>query len=227
MEAGRVLRGLRAVVFATVCVLLTALGHALAARAPLPWHVVLAAAAGASAAAWCFARRERGPGVVGLLTLGTQAALHTVFTVGQVSPGPADGPWSWGRLWRKILTCDGGSPIPSALSGGGAAHGPMPGMPASLHEGMQSAGHSMLAVHLAVAAVSAWWLWGGEQAAFRLVRTVSLFLFRRLCPLLCAVLPAAREELRVPAQPPRRALRELLLAHVVSLRGPPREPAVR
>ncbi|MFH8573368.1 PE-PGRS family protein [Streptomyces sp. NPDC017993] len=183
--------------FATVCVLLTALGHVRSSGAPLPWHVVVAAVASAAAGAWCFARRERGAVVVGLLTAGTQAVLHTAFAFGQVA------------------FC------------GGAGRAPMHGMPRSPHEEMQGGGHSMVAVHMVVAALSAWWMWGGEQAVFRVVRTVSLFLFRRLLPAKRPVLPAVRHAARVPEQRPRRVMREWLLAHVVSLRGPPQAPAVR
>lgn len=197
MESGCVLRGLRAVVFATVCVLLTALGHVRSSGSPLPWHIVVAAVAGAAAGAWCFARRERGAVVVGLLTAGTQAVLHTAFALGQMAYG------------------------------GGPVRSPLHGMPESPHEAMQGDGHSMIAVHVLVAAVSAWWMWGGEQAVFRVVRTVSLFLFRRLLTVRRPVLPAVRHAARVPEQRPRRVMREWLLAHVVSLRGPPRAPAVR
>ncbi|MFD0168200.1 PE-PGRS family protein [Streptomyces decoyicus] len=213
-------------VFATVCVLLTALGHVLSSGSPLSWYVVIASVVGSSAGVWCFARRERGPVVVGLLTAGTQAALHTAFALSQTAPERADGPWSLGRLWWKVMACEGAAPLPSARFGDGLVSDAMPGMPRSLHEGIHSGGNSMLVAHLLVAALSAWWMWGGEQAAFRVVRTVSLFLFRRLFAALRPVPPAVVEDARVPRQRPRRALRELLLAHVVSLRGPPKEPAV-
>ncbi|MFC9241471.1 PE-PGRS family protein [Streptomyces decoyicus] len=212
--------------FATVCVLLTALGHVLSSGSPLPWYVVIASVVGSSAGVWCFARRERGPVVVGLLTAGTQAALHTAFALSRMAPERADGPWSLGRLWWKVMACEGAAPPPSARFGDGLVPDAMPGMPGSLHEGMHSGGHSMLVAHLLVAALSAWWLWGGEQAAFRVVRTVALFLFRRVFAALRPVPLAVPEDARVPRQRPRRALRELLLAHVVSLRGPPQEPAV-
>ncbi|GAA2344769.1 hypothetical protein Scani_40810 [Streptomyces caniferus] len=225
MEAGYVLRGLRAVAFATVCVLLTALGHALSSGSPLLWHVVLAAVLGSSAGAWCFARRERGPVTVGLLTAGTQAALHTAFALSQTAPGHGDGSWSLVRLVRKALACDGGTLLSSARFGSRLVRDPMGGMPPSLHEGMQNGGHPMLAAHVVVAALSAWWMWGGEQAVFRVVRTVSLVVFRRIFPAVRPLLPAVLQDARVPEQRPRRALREQLLAHVVSLRGPPREPA--
>ncbi|WP_327702457.1 PE-PGRS family protein [Streptomyces decoyicus] len=212
--------------FATVCVLLTALGHVLSSGSPLPWYVVIASVVGSSAGVWCFARRERGPVVVGLLTAGTQAVLHTAFALSRLAPEQAGGPWSLGRLWWKVMACEGAAPLPSARFGDGPAADAMPGMPRSLHEGMHTGGQSMLVAHLLVAMLSAWWMWGGEQAAFRVVRTVALFLFRRVFAALRPVPLAVPEDARVPQQRPRRALRELLLAHVVSLRGPPEEPAV-
>ncbi|MFI9048363.1 PE-PGRS family protein [Streptomyces sp. NPDC053427] len=213
--------------FAAVCVLLTALGHVLSSGSPLPWPAVIAAVAGASAGAWCFARRERGPVVVGLLTAGTQAALHTAFALSQSAPLQGDGrAWSLVRQWWTALSCEGGTRLSSAPFGGRLVPDPMRGMPHALHEGMHSGGPAMFGAHALVAALSAWWMWGGEQALFRVVRTVSLFLFRRICPATRPVLPAVVADAGIPEQRPRRALRELLLAHVVSLRGPPKEPAV-
>lgn len=78
------------------------------------------------------------------------------------------------------MTCEGAAPFPSAPFGDGPVPDAMPGMPPSLHEGMQTGGHSMFVVHLLVAALSAWWMWGGEQAAFRTARTVPLLPFLSL-----------------------------------------------
>ncbi|GAA2606777.1 PE-PGRS family protein [Streptomyces tubercidicus] len=251
MDAGQVLRGLRAAVFAAVCVLLAALGHAVMSDAVIPGWMLLAATVGTAAGAWCCAGRERGPLLVGLLTVGTQAALHTAFSFGQTvaGTGSGGGEHSLVRRWADSWLC-GAQGMPS--SGPDRAemlrmmHQQMAAMPSTGHGGavpgmdhmadMAAPGHQMpgmhgsatgmLAAHLLVALLSAGWLWGGERAAFQLVRSVSAWLFAPLVLVLRIALPEARPAVRASRQEPRHAVRQLLLAHTRSLRGPPREPAV-
>ncbi|MFE6780260.1 PE-PGRS family protein [Streptomyces sp. NPDC057702] len=87
MEAGHVLRGLRAAVFAAVCVLLAAAGHAVMSATPIPAWAIGVALLGTGGAAWCAAGRERGPLLIMSLTAGAQMALHTLFSVAQTSAG--------------------------------------------------------------------------------------------------------------------------------------------
>ncbi|MFI1617458.1 PE-PGRS family protein [Streptomyces lydicus] len=246
MDAGRVLRGLRAAVFAVVCVLLAALGHVVMSDATVPAWMLLSAGAATAAGAWCVAGRERGPVLVGLLTVGTQAALHSAFSLGQVLAAGAGGRGTQlsVRQWAAAWMC-GAQEMP--VSGGHADRmlelmrqqmadvqgmASMPGMahPAPHGEmaGMAQHGSAagMVAAHLLVALLGAVWLWGGERAAFRLVRSVSARLFAPLVLVLRRVLPEARPVVRAARQEPRRAVQKLLLAHAMSLRGPPREPAV-
>lgn len=249
MDAGQVLRGLRAAVFAAVCVLLAALGHAVMSDAVIPGWMLLTAWAGAAGGAWCCAGRERGPLLVGLLTVGTQAALHTAFSFGQAVNGSGGGERSLVRQWADSWLCGAqGMPasgpdhaellrmmhqqmaaMPSSGHGGrmaGMDH--MAGMaaPAQQMPGMHGSATGMLAAHLLVALIGAGWLWGGERAAFQLVRSVSAWLFAPLVLVLRIVLPEVRPAVRTARQEPRHAVRQLLLAHTRSLRGPPREPAV-
>ncbi|MGW3013479.1 PE-PGRS family protein [Streptomyces sp. NPDC001219] len=249
MDAGQVLRGLRAAVFAAVCVLLAALGHVAMSDAVIPGWMLLGAGVATAAGAWCCAGRERGPLLVGLLTVGTQAALHTAFSFGQAFTGSGDGGHSLVRRWADSWLC--GSPgaestgrdhaellrlmhqqMAAMPSTGHGDHMPgmdhMGGMASSAAQmpGMHGSATGMLAAHLLVALLSAGWLWGGERAAFRLVRSVSAWLFAPLVLVLRIVLPEARPAVRTARQEPRQAVRHLLLAHTRSLRGPPREPAV-
>lgn len=257
MDAGHVLRGLRAAVFAVVCVLLAALGHTVMSDAVVPGWMLLAAGAATAAGAWCLAGRERGPVVVGLLTVGAQAALHSAFSLGQAVAGPDRA--SLTRAWANTWLCgaQGLSPAdldaaralspmgPPGTSGSAGTMDSMTGMGAGgamgsmdptasmdmshagmAHMGMHGSAGGMLAAHLLVALLSAWWLWGGERAAFRLVRSVSARLFAPLLLVLRAVPPTGRPVPRPARQEPRCAVRQLLLAHAMSLRGPPREPAV-
>ncbi|MGV4925284.1 PE-PGRS family protein [Streptomyces sp. BHT-5-2] len=263
MDAGHILRGLRAAVFAVVCVLLAALGHAVMSDAAVPGWMLLAAGLVTAAGAWCLAARERGPVVVGLLTVGTQVALHSAFSLGQAMVGAGGDRATLARAWADTWMCGAqglslkeidaaralaqmgqngsmgamGSMDPSAATGGatepphsglahlGMSHMGMSHMDAS-GAGMHGSAVGMLAAHLLVALLSAWWLWGGERAAFRLVRSVSAWLFAPLVLVLRAALPSSRPVPRPVRQEPRRAVRRLLLAHAMSLRGPPREPAV-
>ncbi|MFC9239877.1 PE-PGRS family protein [Streptomyces decoyicus] len=250
MDAGQVLRGLRAAVFAVVCVLLAALGHMAMSDAVIPAWMLLVAGVGTAAGAWCCAGRERGPLMVGLLTVGTQAALHTAFSFGQAVSHPAGGGRSLAQQWSQAWLCgaqgtrlsghdsarllhlvhqqmaamssmDHASRMPDMHGmehmGGMAPTDPMPGMHGSAT--------GMLAAHLLVALLGAGWLWGGERAAFRLVRSASARLFAPLVLVLRVLLPEPRPAVRAARQEPRRVVR-LLLAHTRSLRGPPHEPAV-
>ncbi|WP_066988134.1 PE-PGRS family protein [Streptomyces sp. NRRL F-4489] len=271
MDAGHVLRGLRAAVFAAVCVLLAALGHAVMSDAAVPGWMLLAAGLATMAGAWCCTARERGPVWVGLLTVGTQAALHSAFSLGQAVADTGLDHASLAREWARTWLCGAqglsvadidavraaspmGAMDPTGSMASMDAMGHMDHMgamdhissmasassmasPASMaHTGMSGmsgtpmdmhgSATGMLAAHLLVALLSAWWLWGGERAAFRLVRCVSAWLFAPLVLVLRAVLPAARPVPRPARQEPRCAVRQLLLAHAMSLRGPPRGPAV-
>ncbi|MFG2138214.1 PE-PGRS family protein [Streptomyces sp. NPDC048650] len=243
MDAGHVLRGLRAAVFAAVCVLLAALGHMAMSDAAIPGRTLLLAGAATAAGSWCLAGRERGPLLVGLLTVGTQAALHTAFSLGQAAAVAGGERAVTAREWARTWLCGAQGmsaadidaaqrmrrqlpPLHEQLPGMSGVHG-MSGMHGSggVHA-MGGGAIGMAAAHLLVALLSAWWLWGGERAAFRLVRAVSARVFTPLVLVLRVLLPAAPPGVRAARQEPRRAVQKLLLAHARSLRGPPREPAV-
>ncbi|HET9380525.1 MAG TPA: hypothetical protein VFP69_06810 [Streptomyces sp.] len=89
---GHDLRALRAAVFAAVCVVLAAAGHALASLATIPLWTLGVGFAGAVAVAVPFAGRERSlAGIVTVLAAG-QTVLHTLFGLGQHTPaGTASG----------------------------------------------------------------------------------------------------------------------------------------
>jgi hypothetical protein len=233
MDAGQVLRGLRAAVFAAVCVLLAALGHVVMSATAVPWWTLLTALVSTTAGAWFLAGRERGPLLVALLTVGTQAALHSAFSFGQAAAASGADRRALARQWAETWMCGAeGLSLPD-IEAARHLHDAMPGMSPTAPHGSVSAMHAvpggaggMLAAHLLVALLSAWWLWGGERAAFRVVRALSARLFAPLVLVLRVLLPTARPRQRRVRPGPRRALRTLLLAHTRSLRGPPRGPAV-
>lgn len=241
MDAGQVLRTVRATVFAVVCVLAAALGHLVMSGMPVPKSALLASLAVTAVGAWCFAGRERGPVAVGLLTVGTQAALHTAFSFGQAarsSGGSGATGVSVSQQWAKVLLCGPGR---TRLSESDAARVVRDaGLSRHLHQGAGSAmaGHGqhdvvmhgsmtgMVAAHLLVALLSAWWLCGGERAAFRLARVAAVRLFAPLIVVFGTAIPDAPPSAGPARETPRGAVRGLLLAHSISLRGPPSVPAV-
>ncbi|WP_406343497.1 hypothetical protein [Streptomyces sp. NBC_00648] len=198
-DAGAGLRLLRAAVFAAVCVVLSALGHVLAACATVPWWTLLAGFLGVFAVAAPLAGRERAlPSIAGALAAG-QLGLHALFGIGQhtaaASGNGAPGDTSLLRLAAKLvcgpaasaqltasdarrIVTDAGLRPPSGATS--AAHGPttsMAGMPGmadsgSAHSALAGLFPSlpMLLGHLLAALLTGWLLRRGEAALFRLVR---------------------------------------------------------
>ncbi|MFE0171234.1 hypothetical protein ACFWZ2_02875 [Streptomyces sp. NPDC059002] len=228
MTSGPAFRLARAAVFAAVCVVTTALGHALMSGAPLPWWAVGYAFTATAAAAWWLTGRERGAVTVTSATVVAQLALHELFGLAQRMSAPP------------------GAGAGSVHGGGGAAGGdgmdhmnhamPMPGSgemtPSSGMGGsgagewiMSLFGHSalgMLLAHVVAALICALWLWRGEAAAFRTGRALAAAVFvplRLVLRVLVAALPPAPP--RVGALVPVPRLRGVLLQYVVSRRGPP------
>ncbi|MFD4575167.1 hypothetical protein ACFWNK_25360 [Streptomyces sp. NPDC058417] len=76
-------RTTRAGVFAAVCVLLAALGHATMSATPVPWWAMGAGAAGTGAVGWLLAGRERGRTLIVVVVTAAQAVLHETFTLAQ------------------------------------------------------------------------------------------------------------------------------------------------
>lgn len=196
VRAGVDLRLLRAALFTTVCVLLSAAGHALASCAPVPlWTLGLGGVA-VFAVVMSLAGRERSlPGIAASLAVG-QLGLHTLFGLGQhgaAPSGPVTGPD--GRLvaLAEKMVCDSG---PGRLSAAEALRivrgsGIDPATnPALAGHGRTSGGADQLAAsaahptlldtllpspgmflgHLLAALAAGWLLRRGEVALWRLVR---------------------------------------------------------
>ncbi|GAA2928053.1 hypothetical protein GCM10020221_24980 [Streptomyces thioluteus] len=227
---------MRAAVFAAVCVLLAALGHALMSGTDVPWWAVAAALSGTGGCAWFLAGRERGPLLVTLATVGAQTGLHFFFTLAQnVSlAGAASTASAPGPALRSAWVC-GSSPVADA---GMSGHSGMPGMSGSesmpmdmpmdmmgMHGTHGAVG--MWSAHLLAALVLGIWLSGGEQAVFRVGRAACARLVAPLLVLLGGPLPTPGPP-RVRAGLARAAhrLRQLLYAHVLVTRGPPAVRAV-
>ncbi len=236
-QTGQVPRALRAGVFAAVCVLLAALGHAVMSGTTVPWWALAVALTTTGGCAWFLAGRERGPLLITLATVGAQTALHSFFSLAQnVAQNAAAAAGS-----GTAAGFGGGADLSAVCGGYGMSMPSMPGMPSMDHamEGMSGMGgmtHSMHAghgalgmwsAHVLVALVCGAWLAGGEQAAFRLARTVGA---RLRAPLLLLFhdVPVRPGPPRVRARRGRadQRLRQLLYAHVLATRGPPARVAV-
>jgi len=208
---------LRAAVFGTASTVLAALAHSLSGAMLPPVGVLVAAAAGLTAAAVPLTRRERGLPVIAVATLLGQLVLHVVLAAamgtacgGGSGAGAATGtvPMSMGD-GAPATTCTGGSWLPAGGTGGLA----------------------MLAGHLLAAAVMAWSLRRGERALTRL----AVLARRVLAPVLRLLRAAAAAGVPPVAAGPVRAVGVapdglvgrpgLLGTQVWVRRGPPRGAA--
>ncbi|MGI5336737.1 hypothetical protein ACQEVS_04705 [Streptomyces sp. CA-181903] len=148
-QAGQAPRALRAAMFAAVCVLLAALGHALMSGTDVPWWAIAAALSGTGGCAWFLAGRERGPLLITFATVGAQTALHFFFTLAQhvsEAAGRAGGGAGHGSgappslSFFSRLTC-GPMPTTALDEGTGAADGMgMGGLTGMSMGGMSSSG---------------------------------------------------------------------------------------
>ncbi|MEV4442678.1 hypothetical protein AB0K09_27425 [Streptomyces sp. NPDC049577] len=218
--------------FAAVCVLLAALGHAVMSGTTVPWWAVAAAFSGTGGCAWFLAGRERGPLLITLATVGAQTALHSFFSLAQKAAAHAAAV-TGGAFDGAGVPAGATGVTEDAWCGPGAmAAMPPQGMTGMTglagtggHDMFSHAGHGALGMwsaHVLVAVVCGMWLSGGEQAAFRLGRAVAARFFAPLLVLFHDV-PARSGPPRVRAGLSRAAqrLRQLLYAHVLVQRGPP------
>ncbi|WP_171164865.1 hypothetical protein [Streptomyces sp. I05A-00742] len=195
-RAGADLRLTRAAVFTAVCVLLSAVGHALASCAAVPVWTLAAGFAAVFALVAPLAGRERSlPGIAVCLAVG-QVALHALFALGQRGPEAVprrsghDGPLVSfaGRLLcnarppaspaeaRRILTDAGLDPAAAqgaqGIQGAQGAHGAQ-GNASGVLEGVAHAltpSLPMLLGHVLAALAVGWLLRRGEVALWRVVR---------------------------------------------------------
>ncbi|OLZ68762.1 hypothetical protein AVW11_11195 [Streptomyces amritsarensis] len=190
-HAGAGLRLIRAAVFTAVCVVLSAIGHALASCATVPWWSLCAVFLAVFAIAAPLAGRRRTlPGLAAGLTAG-QLALHALFGIGQHSTAAARTPGSASdsslaelaaRLVcggnsvpmspadaRRILEAAGLDPTALAEQAAAQGHGGhvARAVTAAPETGLFSP--AMLLGHLLAALVAGWLLGRGDAALFRLV----------------------------------------------------------
>ncbi|MFD7511248.1 hypothetical protein ACFV5N_18210 [Streptomyces sp. NPDC059853] len=230
MRLDGAVRGIRAAVFAGVCVVLALVGHVHASGAPVPPLVALGAFTAVALGAWLCAGADRRPVTVTGAALGVQAGLHLAFSAGQGAGAPPDSTSAVRDLARALLCGDGPwTPLShdraaELITAAGLT------VPGHDHAAQGTGGHhsaGMLLAHLGAALLSGLWLAWGERAACTALGLLGLWL---VAPLWLARLRSAPVPHRPgPACGPSAdvpALRARLLLHTVISRGPPRPGAV-
>ncbi|MFJ5303709.1 hypothetical protein [Streptomyces sp. NPDC088350] len=194
MSASPAVRSLRAAVFAAVCVLLAAAGHGLATGATPPSWADGAGFLVVFGMGCLLGGRERSLPGIGAAMLATQAGLHLGFDLARPRAGMAMAGMA-------------------QMSGHGMA--PM--------RQTQAMTPHAVAAHVGAALVAAWWLRRGEAALWSLLRWAVAFVpglvaWWRHAPAPLPTRPARRSGRAAADAAP---LRQLLLRHAVSRRGPP------
>ncbi|WP_329196781.1 MULTISPECIES: hypothetical protein [unclassified Streptomyces] len=249
-HAGAGLRTIRAAVFTAVCVVLSAVGHAVASCATVPWWALgLGFLALFTVTAPLAGRRRSLPGIAGGLAVG-QVALHAMFGLGQHgAAAPVDAASSDSSLAALAaqLICGGNSIPPSPedarliLETAGLDPAAMVAQEHMAHAHMAHAPQTallspaMLLGHLLAALAAGWLLGRGDAALFRLVELSRLSTeadpvrpLRTALALVRALvsgLPGAPERLvRFPRSTasPEVSTGRGALQHTVIRRGPPR-----
>ncbi|WP_042383158.1 hypothetical protein [Streptacidiphilus melanogenes] len=236
------LRVLRALPFATVCVLVSALGHVWAGGGPVPLPTLLVGLVLVALPAAALAGRERGlPAIASGLVVG-ELGLHTLFHLtareggGMAGmPSMAGGSDPIARLAASLLC----GPLPQGKTAWQIVADA--GLDPHLYAAAPTAAGAttpwtllgltpaMLVGHLLAALVAGWWLRRGEAALFRLLALAVeplRALVRQLVGLLTTVLASAAHAagLRFAhhADEPWRLPGSLHLRHQLVRRGPPR-----
>ncbi|MGW6736428.1 hypothetical protein [Streptomyces sp. NPDC055013] len=241
MTAGWCVRAIRAAVFASVCVLLAALGHVLMSGAAVPWWTLVAGAAVTGGAGWCLAGRERGLPLVVSVVVVAQGGLHAAFEFAQSSVRVGQGMGAMGSMAGSTSGHTGAMDHMSTGSMGstsdhtatahmGSGHMGMSHMdPGHMGMGHDMAGTSslgMFAAHTLAALLCGLWLGHGERAAFRILRAVAGWLAAPLRLSFALPVPPHRPRLRPRRGRSERAPRLLPLVHTITSRGPPAGIAV-
>ncbi|MFI1538438.1 hypothetical protein [Streptomyces anandii] len=215
-----VVRGVRAGVFASVCVLLAAAGHEFAMGAMPPLWADGAGFLGVFLGGWLLGGRERSLAGIGGAMLATQSALHFAFDAARRVPSGSH----MDMAHMDMAHMDMAHMDMAHMDMGGHSHIAMDAAVASassVHPPHTLTPHA-LAAHLLAALVAAWWLRCGEAALWSLLRRAvgfvpALFAMWRHAP---GEAPA-RAVTRVRTGSAARRLRRLLLRHAVGRRGPP------
>ncbi|KMS75413.1 hypothetical protein ACM01_09765 [Streptomyces viridochromogenes] len=239
MTAGWGVRTIRAAVFASVCVLLAALGHVLMSGVGVPWWTLAAGAVLTGGAGWCLAGRERGLPLVVSVVVVAQGGLHAAFEFAQSSSATtahdmgsmpthagSAGPMSMEHMGSMPMDSMGSMSVEHVGMGHmGVSHTGIGHMGLG-HDMAGSSSFGMFAAHTLAALLCGLWLGHGERAAFRILRAVAGWLAAPLRVSLDLPVPPHRPRLRPRRGRSDRAPRLLPLVHTITSRGPPAGIAV-
>ncbi|SNX55801.1 hypothetical protein SAMN06272735_0232 [Streptomyces sp. TLI_55] len=216
-------RATRAGVFAAVCVLLAALGHATMSGTSVPWWGMAGGAAATGAVGWLLAGRERGRTLIVAVVTAVQAVLHETFSLAQTLSSTA-APMPHADAGAMDMGSMAGMDMGSAAHLGHGAVGMdhMHGMSGT--SGAATAG--MFAAHLLAAVLCGLWLAYGERAVFRLLRAAAAWLAAPLRLLLALPAPLGPPSVRRWRGAACPAPVRLLLCSSLTFRGPPTGAAV-
>lgn len=229
MTAGWGVRTIRAAVFASVCVLLAALGHVLMSGRAVPWWTMAAGVVLTAGAGWCLAGRERGLPLVVSVVVAAQGGLHTAFEFAQSSSTTAHDMGSMSTHGGSMdpMSMDAMNSIGSMGSAGSMSMGHMGMEHMDMgHDMGVTSSFGMFAAHTLAALLCGLWLGHGERAAFRILRAVAGWLAAPLRLSLILPTPPHRPRLRPRRGRSDRAPRLLPLVHTITSRGPPAGIAV-
>ncbi|MCX5250619.1 hypothetical protein OG895_36385 [Streptomyces sp. NBC_00201] len=227
-------RALSAVVFAAVCVVTTALGHALMSGDLLPWWALGVAFTGTVSTGWWLTGRERGAMTVVGVTTVVQGLLHLLFDLAhEMAHGPvrsAEAGSASGMDHAMTVSHSGmAMHMDHSMTGMSMAHSGTAGtshvLP-MLSAAAQQGPAAMFLAHLLAAVVCGVWLWRGETAMYRLGRALAVVLFaplRRVRRLLGRPVPDPRTLAgrMAPGAGPASLRAFTVLRHAVVRRGPP------
>ncbi|GGO81724.1 hypothetical protein [Wenjunlia tyrosinilytica] len=208
------LRLARAALFTALCVTLSATSHIWLSRSPLPLATLGLAGAGVFAAAFGLAGRERGLWQIAAVLIPFELAVDFLFTKGQdtcygASGGPVAGSF---RSMAGVLLCSSGDAAGAAPGVGRGA--------VELPSGFVSP-WLLLAAHVLVGLMAAWWLRQGERAAFGLLRTLAAYATAPLRLVLAVLAPAERPSPVHPHRADGPSPVEAAVRLCIGRRGPP------
>lgn len=225
--AATALRPVRAAVFAAVCVVTTALGHALMSGDLLPWWAVGVAFAASASAGWWLTLRERGFETVVGVTVVAQGLLHLLFSLAPRLASARDA----AAAAQETPAAPSTHHEMAAMSHAGMLMHHSDAMEEPAKEPLLSlvthgGSGGMLLAHLLAAVACGVWLWRGEAAVHRIGRALAATLFaplRRVCRVLFRTVAGHELPLRRSAVggSERRQPTPAELRHSVVRRGPP------
>ncbi|MFC5958552.1 hypothetical protein ACFP51_30180 [Streptomyces pratens] len=226
---GAPFRAVRAALFTTVVVTLSAASHVLLSGAPLPLNTVTVIAVAVFVLAYALAGRPRSFGRIAALLVPLELAADTVFTTGQHvcygrMGGPVAGPLR--SVGFDVLCGDGaGVGTPLTRVAGTAADGGdrFAGL---LAQADPATAWLLLGAHIGVGLFAAAWLHRGERALAQLLGAVTATASTAVRPLLLAVAAVTvrrAPKVRRPVCPAHRTITAVdrFLVHSLGRRGPP------